>query len=237
MELKDKLAVVLGGTSGIGLATVRKLVTAGARVTAGSRSPERVAAACEAVPEADFRAIDVLDRAALSALFESLAPIDVIVNCATGGERATGPFLQMDLDGFQGSFRKLWGYVNAVRLGAGHLSADGVIVLVSGSPARKAQPGMSAISTVGNAVEGFARAVAPELAPRRIMVVAPGIIDTPMFAGSGEARDAMLKRATGNALIKRPGTADEVADAIVFAAANDYLTGSVIDVDGGILLP
>jgi NAD(P)-dependent dehydrogenase (short-subunit alcohol dehydrogenase family) len=237
MELKDTKALVLGGTSGIGLATVKKLVAAGAQVTAGSRSAARIASARETVGAAEFREIDVLDRHALGALFAELAPLDLLINCATGGERATGPFLQMELDGFQGSFRKLWGYVNSVRLGAAHLTENGVIILVSGSPARKALPGMSAISTVGNAVEGFARAVAPELAPRRIMVVSPGIIDTPMFAAGGDARAAMLQRATANALIKRPGTGDEVADAIVFAARNGYMTGSVIDVEGGILLP
>jgi NAD(P)-dependent dehydrogenase (short-subunit alcohol dehydrogenase family) len=237
MELNEAKALVLGGTSGIGLATVRQLVSAGARVTAGSRAAERVAAAREQVPEADFRQIDVLDRTALQALFRQLAPLDLLINCATGGERATGPFLQMDIDGFQGSFRKLWGYVNCVRLGAEHLTEHGAIVLVSGSPARKAMPGMAAISTVGNAVEGFARAVAPELAPRRIMVVSPGIIDTPLFGVTGDARAAMLSRATANTLIKRAGSADEVAAAIVFAARNDYMTGSTIDVEGGILLP
>jgi NAD(P)-dependent dehydrogenase (short-subunit alcohol dehydrogenase family) len=236
-NLSGKRALVLGGTSGIGLATVRKLVAAGAQVTAGSRSPDRVSSARVTEPNAQFREIDVLDRSALEALFADLGTLDLLINCATGGERASGPFLSMDLDGFQGSFRKLWGYVNSVRLGASSVDSDGAIVLVSGSPARKAQLGMSAVSTVGNAVEGFARAIAPELAPRRIMVVAPGIIDTPMFGGSGDARTQMLSRATGNALIKRPGTPDEVADAILFAATNRYMTGSVIDVDGGILLP
>jgi NAD(P)-dependent dehydrogenase (short-subunit alcohol dehydrogenase family) len=143
----------------------------------------------------------------------------------------------MDLDGFQGSFRKLWGYVNSVRLGAGHLAEDGCIVLVSGSPARKTHPGMSAIATVGNAVEGFVRAVAPELAPRRINVVSPGVIDTPMFAATGEQRAKFLEQATAGNLIKRAGTAEEVASGILFAIENDFVTGTTIDVDGGALLP
>ena len=159
------------------------------------------------------------------------------MNAATGGERASGPFLQMDLDGFQGSFRKLWGYTNSVRLGAPHMAADSAIVLVSGFPAKKANPGASAIATVGNAVEGFARAVAPELAPRRINVVSPGIIDTPMFAAQGEARQRLLEGATRNVLLKRAGAADEVAAAILLALQNDYMTGASIDVDGGAKLP
>jgi NAD(P)-dependent dehydrogenase (short-subunit alcohol dehydrogenase family) len=81
------------------------------------------------------------------------------------------------------------------------------------------------------------RAVAPELAPRRINVVSPGTIDTPMFPVQGEAREKFLANATAGALLKRPGTADEVAQGILFAIENDYVTGSVIDVDGGALLP
>jgi NAD(P)-dependent dehydrogenase (short-subunit alcohol dehydrogenase family) len=238
METAGRKALVLGGTSGIGLATARQLQEGGARVVALSRSADRVQHARSVLgADAEVRSLDVLDRRAMAETFADLAPFDILVNAATGGDRAVGPFLSMDLDGFQGSFRKLWGYVNSVHLGAPHLGADGCIVLVSGSPARKCAPGMSAISTVGNAVEGFVRAVAPELAPRRINVVAPGIIDTPMFAASGADRDLFLERATANNVIKRAGTPDEVAMAILFAIRNDFVTGTTIDVDGGALLP
>jgi NAD(P)-dependent dehydrogenase (short-subunit alcohol dehydrogenase family) len=232
MDLKGKRAIVLGGTSGIGLAVSKQLVAAGARVTAASRTANRAVAEGVTV-----RPVDVLNRAALEQLFKELAPFDILVNAATGGGRATGPFLAMDLDAFEGSFRKLWGYVNSVRLGAPLMSERGAIVLISGFPARKAMPGMSAISTVGNAVEGFVRAIAPELAPRRINVVAPGVIDTPMFAATGEQRDAMLKQSTARNLIPRAGTADEVADAVMFLLRNEFTTGTTVDVDGGALLP
>jgi NAD(P)-dependent dehydrogenase (short-subunit alcohol dehydrogenase family) len=231
MDPRDKTAVVLGGTSGIGLAAVEQLAAAGAKVVAGSRTERPLPRG------ARFHAIDVLDRGGLERLFAAHSPFDILVNAATGGERATGPFLRMDLDGFQGSFRKLWGYVNAVRLGASHMAADGTIVLVSGSPARKAPPGFAAISSVGNAVEGFARAVAPELAPRRINVVSPGFIDTPMFPVQGEARARLLAQATANNVIRRAGRADEVAEAILFLIRNDFVTGTTVDVDGGALLP
>ena len=232
MDLQGKRAIVLGGTSGIGLAVSMQLAAAGAVVTAASRTANRAVAEGVAV-----RPVDVLDRSALEQLFKNLAPFDILVNAATGGGRATGPFLSMDLDGFQGSFRKLWGYVNSVRLGAPLMSERGAIVLISGTPARKAMPGMSAISTVGNAVEGFVRAIAPELAPRRINVVAPGVIDTPMFAASGEQRESFLKQATARNLIPRAGTADEVAEAVLLLLRNEFMTGTTIDVDGGALLP
>lgn len=238
MNPERKRALVLGGTSGIGLAAARQLAEAGAEVHAFGRNAERVASAAVAIGHgASAQALDVLDREALARTFAALAPFDILVNAATGGERAIGPFLQMDLDGFEGSFRKLWGYVNSVRLGAPHLSETGCIVLVSGSPARKCAPGMAAISTVGNAVEGFVRAIAPELAPRRINVVAPGVIDTPMFAASGAARDKFLDAATAGNLIKRAGTPEEVAMGILFLIRNDFVTGTTLDVDGGALLP
>ena len=238
IDLKGKKAIVLGGTSGIGLATTKQLDDLGVIVVACSRSDANVETTKrETSDNVSCRTVDVLDREGLSQLFEEEAPYDMLVNCATGGARAGGPFLKMDLDGFQGSFRKLWGYVNSVRLGTDYLPADGSIVLVSGFPARKSNPGSSAISTVGNAVEGFARAIAAEIAPKRINVVCPGLIDTPMFAQQGEAREQFLKQASANTLIPRAGTAEEVAAAIVFCLQNGYMTGGTVDVEGGALLP
>ena len=144
--------------------------------------------------------------------------------------------MQMDLDGYQASFDKLWGYANVVRLGGEHLSETGAIVLVSGSPARRAKPGQAALGSVGGAVEQLVRAVAGEIAPKRINVVSPGVISTPMFGDDAEARDKMLAGATAKHLIARPGTAEEVADGIIFMVQNDFVTGTTIDVDGGWLL-
>lgn len=236
MELKGARAIVLGGTSGIGLAVSKLLAEAGAEVTASSRSPENLSQ-IDAIQGAKARAVDVLDRPALEQLFAELAPFDILVNAATGGARAIGPFLEMDLDGYQQSFRKLWGYTNSVRLGAPHMSERGAICLVSGFPARKCPPGLIAVSSAGAAVEAFARGVARELAPRRINLVAPGTIDTPMFPVEGEARAELIKRTTGHLPVPRAGRADEVAEAILLTLRNDYMTGATIDVDGGAVLP
>lgn len=237
MLIAGKRALVLGGSSGIGLAAAIRLEAGGAQVFAASRTATQRPRAREALgPETELLDVDVRDRAALSALFASLAPLDILVCAATGGERAIGPFLEMDLDGFQGSFDKLWGYTNAVRLAGEHLSEQASIVLVSGSPARKCPPGLSAISTVGNAVEGFVRAVAPELAPRRINVVSPGSIVTEMFSPDLDKSAALLAGMTAQNLIPRPGHPDEVAAAILFVIENDFVTGTTVDVDGGALL-
>lgn len=231
-DVSGKKAVIFGGTSGIGLAAAVKLRDLGAEVVAVSRDPSR-AGEIEGITLAQC---DVRDREAMSALFAELAPFDILISAATGGSRAAGPFLEMDLDGYQGSFDKLWGYANVVRLGTEHLSEQGSITLVSGSPARKAKPGQSALASVGGAVEQFVRAVAVEIAPRRINVVSPGVIDTPMFGPDSDQRQKMLSGATAKHLIPRAGLADEVADGIIFVVQNAYTTGTTIDVDGGWLL-
>ncbi len=106
-DLSGKKAIVLGGTSGIGLATSEMLRDAGARVIAGSRRES-------SIDGVDCVTVDVLDRDGLGELFAQHHGFDILVNAATGGPRAIGPFLEMDLDGFQNSFAKLWGYVNSV---------------------------------------------------------------------------------------------------------------------------
>ncbi len=232
-RFRHKTAIVLGGTSGIGLAVSRQLHHEGARVLAVSRRGRTTS--CE--DDIECARCDVLDRAALEALFTARAPFDYLVCAATGGPRARGPFLDMDLDAFQSSFAKLWGYTNAVHIGTPHLAHDGAIVLISGSPARKCGPGMLAISTVGNAVEGFARALAPEIAPRRINLVSPGIIDTPLFPAQGEERAQHFSRVTEGHAIARAGQPEEVAEAVLFLLGNAFVTGTTVDVDGGALLP
>ncbi len=234
MNPTGKTAVVFGGTSGIGLATVERLAQAGAKVVAVSRNPERAKAQIPAGVE--LAVCDTTDPAAVSELCARIAPIDLLINCATGGKRAAGPFLQMDMDGYQGSFAKLWGYANTVRFGGEHLSADASIVLVTGSPAQRAKPGQAALASVGGAVEAFVRALAPELAPRRINAVSPGVTDTPMFGPDSDDKRNMMSKATANHLLKRAIAPGEVADAIVMVATNDMMTGGAINVDGGWIL-
>ncbi|MEK9724775.1 MAG: SDR family oxidoreductase, partial [Rhodospirillaceae bacterium] len=229
MDVSGKKAVVFGGTSGIGLATTKRLAAGGAQVVAVSRDPSK---AGDVPAGVTLEACDVLDRDAVAALCAKHAPIDILISAATGGKRAMGPFCEMDMDGYKGSFDKLWGYANVVRYGAQHVADGGSITLVSGAPARRCKPGQVSLSSVGGAVEAMVRAVAPEIAPKRINVVSPGTIDTPINPmDQGPERKAFYDKATANNLIPRAGTADEVAQGIMFVVENDFVTGITVDVD------
>ena len=225
-NFENKKAIVLGGTSGIGLAAVEMLRDGGAEVIAGGRRQTEI-------DGVECVQVDVLDREALAALFEKHHGFDYLVSAATGGPRAIGPFLEMDLDGYQNSFAKLWGYVNSVRLGVPHMAQTGAVVLVSGYPARKWRPGTIAIGSVGGSVEAFTRLSANEIAPVRINGVSPGLIDTPMSTLEGEQRENYYRDGSANHVIPRAGTAEEVASAIIFLLQNEFVTGTIVDVDGG----
>ncbi len=234
MDISGKKAIVFGGTSCIVLSTTKFLSEKGAsKIIAVSRNPEKV----QEVPQnVELVKLNVLDEEGLRNFYKKQGEFDILVNSATGGARALGPFLKMDMEGYRNSFFKLWGYTNVVRYGTEYLKDNGTIVLVSGSPARNCRPGYIALSSVGGAVEAFVRGIAKEITPKRINVVSPGTIDTPMSPLQGKERENFYQNATKNNLISRAGTPEEVAQGIIFAIENEFITGTTIDIDGGWLL-
>ncbi len=233
--LENQTVVVIGGTSGIGLATAVAAQQAGAKVWAVSRSADKVSACQKAHPGITFSQLDVHDAAGLKSLFESIgAPgtIDHIAACATGAERTMRAFMDQTDEQFREAFNKFWGYTNVARQGIPFLAERGSLTFVSGSPARKCNPGMSSVSTTGCAVEGFTRALAVEVAPKRVNVVAPGLVMTGMHHNA-EIAEKMGK----NVLLGRIGQSEEIASALLLCMSNTFMTGATIDVDGGALLP
>lgn len=236
-DLNGKNVVIVGGTAGIGLATAQAAAATGAKVWAAGRSEaHRNKAAAAAAGAFKVREADIHDTDALKALFGEAGRIDHLVLCAIGGERTLKPFLEQTADQFKAAYGKLWGYAQAVRVGAPFLAEDGSITLVSGSPARKIKPGQSALSCVGGSVENLARCLAVEMAPIRVNIVSPGTIDTAMFDSFGDAKEERLKAVTGGHLIQRAGTSEEVAEGILFVMNNRFVTGTTVDVDGGRIL-
>lgn len=235
-KLENRKVVVIGGTSGIGLATALGAHAEGASVWAVSRSEDKVAACTEQYPGITFSSLDTHDVNGLQALFAGVGDIDHIVAAATGANRTMAPFMDQTDEQFREAFNKFWGYTHVARQGIPHLTASGSLTFVSGTPARKCNPGMSSVSCTGCAVEGLTRALALEVAPKRVNVVAPGLIETGMFShlqDKPEALDAMGR----NVPLGRVGQPEEVAAAILLTMTNPYMTGSTIDVDGGVLLP
>lgn len=235
--LANKKVVIVGGTSGIGLATAILSQKAGAEVWACGRSVDKIESARKSAADVNFLQVDVHDVPGLEKLFQDTGPIDHIVSSATGADRTFAPFMEQTAEQFRAAFEKFWGYTNVIRAGTPQLSETGSITLVSGSPARKCNPGVSSVSCVGGAVENLARALALELGPRRVNVVSPGLIDTGMFAHFADKKDEVLGQLTKNLPISRPGKPEELAAAIILCMTNDYMTGATIDVDGGTLLP
>lgn len=236
-KLAGKNVVVIGGTSGIGLATALAASDLGARVWAAGRSDEHVESAKRiAGDRVVVMKADTHDQESLLAVFRAAGVIDHLVSAATGGTRTLKPFVEQTEDQFKDAFGKLWGYAKVVRTGAPFVAKDGSITLVSGAPARKIKANSSALSCVGAAVENLVRCLASEMAPIRVNVVSPGIIDTALFDWMGDQRAERVAAMVKGQLVERVGRPEEVASALIYLMQNGYATGTTVDVDGGQLL-
>jgi len=236
-NLKDKVVVVVGGTSGIGLAVVQAASALGASVYAAGRTQENIdKAKSQCQGNVNFCIADTHDEASLKVLFAAAGEIDYLVSAATGADRTIAPFTEQSAEQFSAAFQKFWGYTNVVRNGEPFVTANGSITLVSGTPARKYKPGMSSLSCTGGAVEAFIKALSVEIAPKRINGVSPGLIDTAMWDAMGEEKQQKLADMTAHIPMGRAGRPEEVAQGVIFAMTNSYTTGTIVDVEGGTLL-
>jgi NAD(P)-dependent dehydrogenase (short-subunit alcohol dehydrogenase family) len=236
-NLAGKNVVIIGGTAGIGLATAVAAAELGAKVWAAGRTEAHIEKAKAASGgKFEVRQADTHNADELEAIFKEAGTIDHLVSAAIGGERTIKPFVEQTEEQFKAAYGKLWGYAKVVRVGAPYVAQDGSITLVSGSPARKISPATSALSCVGGSVENLVRCLAVELAPIRVNTVSPGTIDTAMFDQFGDQRDERLTAMTATHLIKRGGTSEEVAEGLIFAMNNKFVTGTTVDVDGGRIL-
>eukprot|EP01034_Spumella_vulgaris_P002356 gene2356-3066_t len=230
--LKGQTVVVIGGSSGIGAEVARQAASRGAHVVlAGRRLSSTVDNGVRGEP------VDVTDSAALQRLFEAVGRFDHLV--FTSGPAVQAKHLQdTDLQLAQDNFNvKLWGALRAIQQALPFLDERGSIVLTSGQLGRKLVPGQFIKVGINAATEALGKQLAKELAPRRVNVVSPGVIDTPAYAGMPEEqRQGMFAKAGGALPVGRVGQAEEVAAGYLMAMENGFMTGSVIDIDGGGLL-
>ncbi|AGL85182.1 NAD(P)-dependent dehydrogenase (short-subunit alcohol dehydrogenase family) [Pseudomonas protegens] len=237
-SLARQTLVVIGAGSGIGAAVTRQAAARGARVVLAGRSLEALQRQQAQLPESACSiAVDITDTASLQALFARVGAFDHLVISA-GPAIAAKPLADTDLLDAQRAFEvKFWGVWRAVQAALPTLAPQGSISLTSGLLSRKMVPGQVLKTTLNAALEALGKHLAKELAPRRVNVISPGVTATEAYAGMPEdAREAMFARTGANLPVGRVGQPDEVAAAFILAMENGFISGSLIDVDGGGLL-
>jgi NAD(P)-dependent dehydrogenase (short-subunit alcohol dehydrogenase family) len=241
LSLVNQKVLIIGGSSGIGLAAAQAAAAAGAAVTIASRSPDRLRAALAELPGGCAAEVaDSNDEDGVAALVERVGELDHLVYTAGGplDPKSQGPLTDISLAAARSVFEaRFWGAVTAVKHAAPRIRPGGSVILTSGATAVRPTGRTTLADASAGAVETLAKGFAIELAPVRVNVVRPGIILTPRLTGIPEPqREPLFKAAAARTLVKKLGEPEEVAEAILFLMGNSFVTGSVITVDGGLLL-
>lgn len=225
--------VIIGGTSGIGLATARRLAADGHTVTVAGRDPEKTKRAA-VEPNIDGRVADATDRAQLDALFATTGPVHhlVVTTSAIGG---FGALLDLDVADLRTAVEgKVIAYANAIKAARPVLADNGSITLLGAGSAQAALAGTAGLAAVNGAIETMVPTLALELAPVRVNAISPGVIDTAWWDWlPADARETTFAEFASNVPVRRVGTADEVADAVAFLIGNKYANGVVLPIDAG----
>ena len=231
--LAGKKVVVVGGSSGIGLATAEMAKAQGAEVVIASRSADKVKAAAAKVGAKGIPA-DVTNDQSVVDLFHACGPIDHVV--VSAAQLRTGPFKTVAMDDVRATLEaKLWGAWRCAR--AAEIRPGGSLTLVSGFLSIRPRPNSAIVSAANGALESLTRALALELAPIRVNCVSPGIIDTPIRAAMPEAaRKEMLDKTAAGLPVRRVGLGEDIAQQIVGFMTNGFMSGSIVYLDGGALV-
>ncbi|MBV8749629.1 MAG: SDR family oxidoreductase [Candidatus Eremiobacteraeota bacterium] len=234
---KDRIAVV-GGTSGIGRASVERLASAGYDVIAIGRDRAKLTDLERSTATASGRVTAVQadggDADAMRKLFQEHGPLNGLVIAASGAKGA-GPFTSLSLDVLRRGFEeKFWVHLTTLQAALGTLAPDASITLITAVSARSAAPGTAGLGSINGALETIVPTLARELAPLRVNAVSPGMIDTPWWnAFPDDVRKQWSEQYSASVPLHRVGRAEEVAHAVQFLIENRYVTGSVVEVDGG----
>lgn len=238
MTFTAKRVAVVGGSSGIGRAIAEAARAAGAEAIIASSTPAKLHAAATSI---GARAIplDITDPASIAAFATALGPVDHLAFTAHApASLATiKPNLSVDpADAARVFATKVLGTLAVIRAVTPNLSRDGSILLVSGAASRRIMPGHVVLGAANAAIEAAGRQLARELAPVRVNVIAPGLTRSEAYDPLPEAARAALFARAAALPVGRPGAPAEIAAAALALMGNAFVTGAVLDVDGGGLL-
>jgi NAD(P)-dependent dehydrogenase (short-subunit alcohol dehydrogenase family) len=239
MQLNEQRIIVLGGTSGIGLATAQAAAAGGAEVVVVSSSEARVAAALGGLPDtATGRVVDLSDESDVRVAFAEIGAFDHLVYSA-GEPLVLGTLDDVAIDDIRGAMGvRVWGALAAVKHGHAGIRPGGSIVLTSGTAGTRPPAGWPVGAMVCGAMEALGRALAVDLAPVRVNVISPGLVRTDLWGKSMTVaeRDGMYATVASALPVGRVGEAEDVASTALHLMGAGYVTGTTVTVDGGGLL-
>jgi NAD(P)-dependent dehydrogenase (short-subunit alcohol dehydrogenase family) len=230
VSLTGKRVVVVGGTSGMGLATARLAAQLGADVVAAGRRPPEGRSAVDGVRQAQ---VDVTDEASVRALFDDVGELDHLLVTSSPG--SPGPFLEQDLAAARTFLDgKLLGSWSCARYAAPRIRPGGSITFVTGGAVVRPPRHAAMVTAAFAAVEALSRALALELGPLRVNTIRPGYTDSEMWSSLSAAdRDELRRRVADAMPVGRMGTPEDIAHAAIFLMTSRQTTGAVLEVSGG----
>src|ERR1700704_6788876 len=236
--LHNKRGVILGGSSGIGLAVAEQAASQGAKLVIASSNAERVQKAIESLGgNAQGHTLDLSDEEAVETLFSKLGAFDHLVFTA-GDSLHLQDLAATDLQQARRAFElRYWAALAAVKYGSPHIRKEGSIVLTTGIAGQRPQKGWVIAASVCGTIEALTRALAVELAPIRVNAVSPGVVRTNLWQSMSAPERERLFESVGRSLpVGRVGEAHEVAQAYLFLMQEGFSTGQTVVVDGGTVL-
>jgi NAD(P)-dependent dehydrogenase (short-subunit alcohol dehydrogenase family) len=231
-------AVIVGGSSGIGLETARTLLALGHAVTIMGRDAQRLKAAKDSLGgKVAAIAVDARDADNVRGAFERIGSFDHLV-LALGSGKGVGPFASVSVaDVRQGFEEKVFPHFACAQAALPFLRDDGSIIFVSAVSAHAAMPGTAGIGAANAAVAALVPILAAELRPRRVNGVSPGVIDTPWWDFlPQDAKTPVFDDFAGKTPVGRVGQPADVAQAIAFLICDSFMSGHIIVCDGGLRL-
>lgn len=237
--LKGKRVLVMGGSSGIGLATAKAAASEGAQIIIVSSNQQRIDNALTQLAGLNHEGytVDLSNEGAIKAVIDKVGAIDHLVYTA-GENIKLGNIGSTDIDDARKYFNiRYWGAVSTVKYAAPHINPGGSIVLTSGVASLRPQAGWGMGASICAAMEGFTRAMAVELAPLRVNLVSPGFVRSPLWDSIPETdREAMYVAVAQNLPVKHVGMVDEIAQTYLYLMKQTFSTGQCVVVDGGAVL-